>query len=115
MLLGALGVYGVTTLIASQRTHEMGVRIALGARPGDIAGIALRSGLLAPGLGMAAGLVVAVMLSRFLVAFLATVSPLDPLVFGTVAIALPAIAAAAAWVPARRVARLDPVSTLRGD
>jgi putative ABC transport system permease protein len=115
LALGGVGVYGVTAFAMSQRSREMGLRMALGAKPGDVVRYAVRSGLVAPLAGMAAGMAVAVATTRFLSTFLAVVSPWDPLTLSGVILLLGSIAAIAAWVPARRAARLDPAATLRAE
>jgi predicted permease len=115
LLLGAIGVYGVTAFAIAQRTREVGVRIALGATRGDVRWLMVRQGLWAPLLGMAAGLAVAVAVTRFLRSFLAGVSPVDPITFAAVIAVLAGVAVCAVSLPATRASRLDPMKTLRSE
>ncbi len=115
LLLGAVGIYGVTAYSASKRSHEIGIRIALGAGVSDVRRMVLRQGMVAPAIGMAIGVGAAVVLTRLLGSFLVGVSPLDPLTFATVVGLLGSVAVLATSVPARRAARIDPVVTLRAD
>jgi putative ABC transport system permease protein len=113
--LAAVGVYGVLSYAVTQRVHEIGVRMALGARPVQVRAAVLRHGLLIASLGMAAGLVAALGLSRALERLVFGVSPRDPLVFVTVVLVLGAVALAAGYVPARRATRVQPLEALRGE
>ena len=113
LVLGAVGVYGVTAFVIGQRTREIGVRIALGARTADVLRMILQEGMRAPLLGMAVGFAGALAVTRFLVGLLAGVSPVDPLTFTAVAAGLVTVALIAIVIPARRAARLDAMSTLR--
>ncbi len=123
LLLGAVGVYGVTAVAVGQRRHEIGVRLALGARAGDVLRLMMRRGLRAPAVGMVGGLCGALLVSLLLVGgvpgvssgLLGRVSPYDPVTFGTVLLVLGSVAALAVLVPSRRAARMDPASTLRSD
>jgi putative ABC transport system permease protein len=115
LLLAAIGVYGVVAYVVGQRTNEIGIRIALGARSGDIVRWTLRTGLAPALVGLVAGGVAALMLTRVLGAQLYDVSPTDPVVFGGVAVALIAVAVLASGVPARRAARVDPAVALRSE
>lgn len=99
----------------AQRTREIGIRIALGARRGNVVRLMIRRGLAAPALGMLAGLLIALAVTRFLGAFLADVSPFDPLTYGLVLGGLGMVAAAAIFVPTRRATRVDPAETLRAE
>lgn len=115
LLLASVGVYGVMSYGVSQRTGELGVRIAMGAEPEDVLKLVLKQGAqLAIG-GVALGLVAAGLLSRVLASQLYGVGATDPATYVGVAIALLLVALTAAYLPARRVARLDPVAALRGD
>jgi predicted permease len=113
LLLGAVGIYGILAFLVQQRRSEIGVRIALGARPIDVAGAFVRRGLLLTAIGIAIGLAGAWLLTRFLTAVLYGVGPTDPMTFAGVAVLLFVAAGLASWLPARRAARIDPVATLR--
>jgi putative ABC transport system permease protein len=113
LVLAAVGVYGVTAYAARQRTREIGIRMAVGASSRSIVALFLRQGALLVAIGVSAGLLGAFALSRTLRTLLFEVSPSDPLVFGAVATTLAAVALTAAWIPAIRATRLDPVEALR--
>jgi ABC-type antimicrobial peptide transport system permease subunit len=113
LLLGALGIYGVISYIAAQRTREIGIRIALGARAADVLRMVLAQGLTLAGVGIAIGLVAALAITRVMRALLYETSPTDPLTFATVVPVLGAAALLACWVPARRAMRADPIVALR--
>ncbi len=115
LFLGAVGVYGVLSYVATQRTAEMGVRLALGAEPSNIRGMILGQGILLGGVGIAIGLAGAAALSGVLGSLLYGVSPLDPLTLTIVAAVFLAVAALASAVPAERAARTHPAVALRGD
>ncbi len=113
LLLAAVGLYGVISYSVSQRTHEIGVRMALGARRGDVLRMVLGSGLTLVSIGVAAGLAGALAASRLLTSYLFAVSPSDPATFVGVALVLAAIALLASMAPALRAARVDPMIALR--
>ncbi len=113
--LGAIGIYGGMAYSASQRTREIGVRLALGAVPLQVARMMMRQGMVAPLLGIGIGLAGAVGVTRFLSSLLVGVSPLDPLTFAAVLVLLGLVAALANFLPARRAARLDPMRALRDE
>jgi ABC-type antimicrobial peptide transport system permease subunit len=113
LLLGLIGIYGVISYLVAQRSAEIGVRMALGARPGDVAGMILRQGASVAVAGLVVGFVVAVAGSRLLTALLFEVSATDPATYSIVAALLLSVALLACWLPARRAARLDPVDALR--
>jgi putative ABC transport system permease protein len=113
LCLAAVGVYGVMAYAVSQRTHEIGIRVALGARRSDVFALVLRQGLVLTLCGIALGLAGAVALTRGLSALLFDVSPRDPLTYGGLAALLCLVAIVACCVPARRAMRLDPMTALR--
>jgi predicted permease len=113
LLLGAVGLYGVISYAVAQRTREFGVRMALGARGADVAGIVLRQAALLVGTGIAAGLLASFATTRLMAALLFGVAPADPLTFGAVALLLAGIAIIASLVPVTRAARVDPMEALR--
>jgi putative ABC transport system permease protein len=113
LVLGAVGVYGVMAHLVGRRTREMGIRLALGARPLEVARLVLRRALALTVLGIAVGLVVAIALTRSLTGILYGVAPTDPATFAGVSLALGAVALAAAWMPIRRATRVDPATVLR--
>jgi predicted permease len=115
LTLAAVGVYGVLSYAVTQRTHEIGVRMALGARPAQVRAIVLGQGLLPAGVGMIVGLGAAFVVSNVLGSLTFGVSPRDPLVFGTVTLVLGAVIVGAGYVPARRATSVDPLESLRGD
>jgi putative ABC transport system permease protein len=113
LALSLVGVYGVMAYAVSERTHEIGVRIALGASAGDIRGLVVGQGSRLAAIGVGVGLVGALATSRALGALLFGVSATDPLTFAVAAIGLAIAGIAAAYVPARRASRIDPVVLLR--
>jgi putative ABC transport system permease protein len=113
LALSLIGVYGVMAYAVSERTHELGVRIALGATPGDIRTLVVGQGTRLAGAGIAIGIVSALAASRALGALLVGVSATDPVTFALAAVVLAAAGVAAAYLPARRASRIDPVSLLR--
>jgi predicted lysophospholipase L1 biosynthesis ABC-type transport system permease subunit len=114
LLLAAVGVYGVISYAASQQTHEIGVRMALGARPFNILGMMLREGMVIVGIGLVLGLAAAFAAAKLVGGFL-VVSATDPQTYITVSAVLLAVALLACYVPARRAMRLDPMTALRWD
>jgi len=115
LLLGVVGIYGVTSYIVSQRTSEIGVRLALGAAPYDVAAMIVRQGGVVALAGVGGGLAVALLSSRLLSSLLYGVSARDPLVFAATTTTLMAVAVAACWLPALRAARLSPIQALRAE
>ena len=115
LLLGLVGIYGVIAYIATQRTREIGIRVALGAQRGDVSRLFVRHGLVLSAAGVAIGLAGAVGVTRLMRALLFGVSPVDLATFVIVALALGAVAGVATYLPARRAARMDPIVALRSD
>ena len=111
--LAMVGVYGVVSYAVSRRTREFGVRMALGAHGREIVRLVLRHAVSTAVVGIGVGLALSLAVTRLLTAFLFGADPVDPVVFAAVSMALAATAAAAASVPARRAARLDPMEVLR--
>ncbi|HYK36256.1 ABC transporter permease [Alloacidobacterium sp.] len=115
LLLGAIGLYGVIAYSVSQRTREIGIRIALGAQRQNITGMFVRQGLILAGVGAACGLVVAIAATRFLSSLLFHVSPVDPVTYISVCLGLAAAAVLASYIPSRRTTAVDPVEALRAE
>ncbi len=113
LLLAAIGVYGVMSYAVTRRFHELGIRTALGASRPAIIGLVLRQGMLPAAIGMAAGLVAALALTRFMANLLYGVRPADPLTLIAVTMLLGAIALLACYIPARRATAVDPLIALR--
>jgi putative ABC transport system permease protein len=113
LLLALLGVYGVLSYSTSRRTHEVGIRMALGAVPGDVVRMVLGNGLMVAGGGLVLGLAGFLMLARLLASMLYGISPYDPLTIGAGTALVALCAAGAAFIPARRAARVDPLTALR--
>ena len=115
ILLAIIGIYGVMSYTVTQRTHEIGIRIALGAQQGDVIKQVLRHGLLLAVLGIVIGGAAALGLTRAMATLLHNVSPTDPLTFTAVILVLAGVALLGSWLPARRAAGVDPVEALRTD
>ena len=113
LLLAVVGLYGVKSYLVSQRTREIGVRMALGAEPGDVMRMVLKEGAALAGVGIAIGLPLAALLARVLASVLYDVRPLDPVVFTAAPLLLGTAAMIATWLPARRATRVTPVTALR--
>lgn len=113
LLLGAIGLYGVISWVVAQRTHEMGVRLALGARPADVSRMVVRQGVTVTLAGIAVGLVAALVATRLLASMLFGVTAYDPVTFVTVPVVLLVVSLFAAWLPARRAAAADPLRAMR--
>jgi predicted permease len=115
LLIGVVGIYGVIAYAAAQRTREIGVRMALGAQMSDVRKMFLRHGLSLMATGIVLGIGVAVVLTRVMSAFLFGVGPMDPMTYAVVSATLAAVGLLAAYLPARRAARVDPMVALRAD
>jgi putative ABC transport system permease protein len=115
LLLGIVGIYGVIAYSISQRTREIGIRIALGAPFRNVRGMFVRHGLTLAAIGVACGIAAAVPLTRLMRALLFEVSPVDPATYAAVCVVLVLAAALAAYLPARRATRVDPVEALRAE
>ena len=115
LLLGVVGIYGVIAYSVSQRTREIGIRMALGAQQPTVTGMFVRHGLLLTGVGVACGLVAAVIVMRLMSSLLFNVNPVDPVTYGTVSLGLAGTAWLASYLPSRRAATVDPVEALRAE
>ncbi len=115
LFLAAIGVYGVLSFSVSQRTQEMGVRIALGASRQDVLRLVVRQGFLLAVIGIVCGLAGAFGVTRVIRTLLYNVTPTDPLSFAGVALFLTLIAVVASYIPARRATTVDPIVALRNE
>jgi ABC-type antimicrobial peptide transport system permease subunit len=113
LLLSCIGIYGVISFLVGQRTHEIGVRMALGAQPGDVMRLVLGQGAKMAVLGVILGLAAALVLTRLMASQLFGVTPHDPFTFVSVGLLLILVALLACYVPARRAVRVDPLIALR--
>jgi predicted permease len=115
LLLGVAGIYGVISYSVSQRTREIGIRMALGAQAREVAGMFVRYGFRLSALGVAGGLAASVVTTRLMTSLLFEISPLDPITFVVVSAGLVAAAALASYAPARRATAVNPVESLRAE
>jgi predicted permease len=115
LILAAVGIYGVMSYLVMQGTHDIGVRIALGAQRGSILGMVVKQGMSLAGMGIVAGLIGAAALTRVMASLLFGVSTTDAVTFSSVAVFLAAVALAASYVPALRATRVDPIVALRDE
>ncbi len=112
-MLAVVGVYGVVSCAASQRTHEIGIRMALGAQRTDVLRMIFGQGFIIVGAGLAVGVLAAAGIGRVAGNFLFGISPLDPLTYVSASLLLAAVALAACYIPARRAMKVDPMVALR--
>jgi putative ABC transport system permease protein len=115
LFLAAFGLFAVLAHNVSQRVHEMGVRMALGAQRGDVLRLVLREGMALTAAGLLVGMALGREVSNTIKDFLFEVSPSDPTVYATIAALLTVVALLACWIPARRATRVDPIAILRGE
>jgi putative ABC transport system permease protein len=115
LVLSSVGIYGVMAYTTTQRSHEIGIRMALGARSADVLGLVLRQGIRLVVIGLVLGLIGAWVLSRVLVSQLYAITARDPVTYGVVAVLLAAVALLATYLPARRAAHVDPLVALRSE
>ena len=115
LLLAAIGIYGVTSYAVSRRTREIGIRIALGADHGNVIRLVLRQGLMLATIGVAIGVVIAALGSRFLESLLFGVRALDPVTFAGACLLFAVVTLVASYVPARRATAVDPMVALRNE
>jgi predicted permease len=113
LVLAAIGIYGVTAYAVSRRTKEIGIRVALGADTARVLRLVLRQGVTLAAIGVAIGVVFAAIASQFLESLLFGIRPLDPLAFAGASVLFALVTVTASYVPARRAARVDPVTALR--
>lgn len=115
LLLASIGLYGVISYLVGQRTHEFGIRLAMGARPRDLFRLVLSQGLKMALGGIVPGLIAALLLTRLMTKMLYGVSATDPATFIAIALLLLAVALLASLIPARRATKVDPMLTLRSE
>jgi putative ABC transport system permease protein len=115
LLLASIGLYGVASYSVSQRTREIGVRMALGAEPSSVLGLVLGQGMILVAAGLTIGLITAYAAAGLMRSLVVGVSPHDPVTFISTAAALGVIALLASYIPARRATRIDPLIALRTD
>jgi ABC-type antimicrobial peptide transport system permease subunit len=115
LLLAAIGIFGVMANLVAERTREIGVRLAMGARREDVVNMILRRAAWLTGIGVGSGLLLAFGLAHGVASLLYGVSPNDTAVFGGITAAIAGIALLASWIPARRASRIDPMVALRDE
>jgi putative ABC transport system permease protein len=113
LILAVIGIYGVIAYSVTQRTHEIGIRLALGAERRDVLSLVLRQGMRLTGIGVLAGLAGAFALTRLMHGLLFGISPTDLLTFAAIPLLLTGVALLACWLPARRATKVDPLIGLR--
>jgi ABC-type antimicrobial peptide transport system permease subunit len=115
LLLAAIGLYSVLAYAVSQRTNEIGIRMALGAQPGQVVALVMRSGLGLVAVGLGLGLAASAGAARLIRTLLFNVEPFDPLIYGGVTLLFAVVAALACLLPSLRASRIDPLVALRAD
>jgi len=113
LVLACLGLYGILSYNVVRRTREIGIRMALGAKANDVLSVVIRQGMTLTLIGCAIGIALAIASTRFVASLLYGVTPIDSITFGSVTLALMAVALLACYFPARRAARIDPMTALR--
>jgi ABC-type antimicrobial peptide transport system permease subunit len=113
LVIATVGIYGVISYSVARRSKEFGLRMALGARPTNILGLVLKQGVLLTGIGVVAGLIAALILTRLMASLLFGVTSTDPVTYLGVSILLAAVAIIATYIPARRATQVDPIKILR--
>lgn len=113
LLLAMIGIYGTIAYAVTRKTHEIGIRMALGAKPADVLGMIVRQGIILTSIGVAIGIVAALGVTRLINSMIFGVTPYDPLTFVAVAAILSIAALLACYIPARRAIKVDPMVALR--